>query len=125
MKETYTTEDGSVVPIGRLCRYSCGYLITCDSTGAAVKFNASIVPDDYIELYDESPCYREYRKCRERIATTAMQAILNGLLVNTELLADTLQRFNLEGCWTLGAFVARQAVGYADELLKELSIEKS
>ena len=115
----YTTEDGKTIDTGQICQYNDGYLMTCDSTNTYVRFKAELVPDDDLLLYNETPYNREYRERRERIATAAMQAILNGMTVNTLLMEQMAQRAaRLKK--SLGGLVAFDAVGYADELIKEL-----
>lgn len=116
----YTTEDGKAIPMGQICQYSEGYLATYDSTRTFVKFKAELVPDEILLLYNEAPYNREYRERRERIATAAMQAILNGIMQSTLLMEQYSHRAAREGFKTMGALIASDAVGFANDLIEEL-----
>lgn len=116
----YTTEDGRTINMGQMCQYKDGYLMTYDSTNTYVKFKAELVPDDDLLIYDESPYNREYRERRERIATAAMQAMLNGIMQSTLLMEQYSHRAAREGFKTMGALIASDAVGFANDLIEEL-----
>ena len=116
----YTTEDGKTIDTGQICQYKDGYLMTYDSTNKYVKFKAELVPDDDLLLYNETPYNREYRERRERIATAAMQAMLNGIMQSTLLMEQYSHRAAREGFKTMGALIASDAVGYANDLIEEL-----
>lgn len=116
----YTTEDGKTIDMGQICQYSDGYLMTYDSTNTYVKFKADGVPDDDLLLYNETPYNREYRERRERIATAAMQAMLNGIMQSTLLMEQYSHRAAREGFKTMGALIASDAVGFANDLIEEL-----
>jgi hypothetical protein len=106
--------------MGQICQYSEGYLATYDSTRTFVKFKAELVPDEILLLYNEAPYNREYRERRERIATAAMQAMLGGIMQSTLLMEQYARRAANEGFKSLGALVAHDSVGFANDLIDEL-----
>ena len=116
----YTTEDGKTIDTGQICQYNDGYLMTYDSTNTYVKFKAELVPDDDLLLYNETPYNREYRERRERIATAAMQAMLGGIMQSTLLMEQYSHRAAREGYKTMGALIAADSVGFANDLINEL-----
>lgn len=116
----YTTEDGKAIPMGQICQYSEGYLATYDSTRTFVKFKAELVPDEILLLYNEAPYNREYRERRERIATAAMQSMLGGIMQSTLMMEQYARRAANEGFKSLGALVAHDSVGFANDLIDEL-----
>lgn len=120
LMKPYTTEDGKTIDTGQICQYSDGYLFAYDSSRTYVKFKAEPVPDDDMVLYNESPANREYRERRERIATAAMQAMLNGIMQSTLLVEQYSHRAAREGFKTMGALIASDAVGFANALIDEL-----
>ena len=82
-----------------------------------------IMPVDNQCKYIPATCVsviNDYSELREKYAGMAMQAILSGVTQNTLLMEQMARRASNEGCSSLSQLIARDAVGYAEDLVLEL-----